>query len=69
MTLQKRCCLLPNKDKHNSYLPDLLLKHLHGCRGRNEEILEKWLERNLSDIVCSSNDCVRFLDRKTGKKG
>ncbi len=69
MTLPKRCYPLPNKDDHNSYLPDLLLDHLHGCHGRSEQILEKWLERSLSNIVCNFNNCVRFLERKTGKKG
>ena len=38
------------------------------CRGRSEYILEKGLERNLSAIICSCNNCVRFLERKTGKR-
>ncbi len=38
------------------------------CRGRGEQILEKLLERNLSVIICSCNNCVRFLERKTGIK-
>jgi hypothetical protein len=57
MTLQKRCYPLPNKDEHNSHLLD----HMNGCRGRNEQILEKWLERNLSVIVSSCNNDVSFL--------
>ena len=69
MTLHKRCYPLRSKDENNSYLLDLLLDHLHGCRGRCEQILEKWLEKNLSVIVSSNYNCVRFLERKTGKKG
>ena len=34
--------------------------------GRSEQILEIWLERNLSIIVFSDNNCFRFLKRKIG---
>jgi len=38
------------------------------CRGGSEYILEEGIGRNLSVIICSCNNCVRFLERKTGKK-
>ena len=38
------------------------------CRGRSEHILEKLLERNLSVVICSCNNCVRFLERKAGTR-
>ena len=38
------------------------------CRGRSEHILEKLLERNLSIVICSCNNCVRFLERKAGTR-
>ena len=36
------------------------------CRGRGEQILKNLWERNLSVIVCSCNNCVRFLEQKAG---
>jgi len=34
------------------------------CRGRSEHILERLQERNLSVVICSCNNCVRFLEKK-----
>jgi Fe-S oxidoreductase len=38
------------------------------CRRRGDGIIESLLERNLSVIVCSCNNCVRFLERKAGTR-
>lgn len=38
------------------------------CRQRSDRIIETLLEKNLSVIVCSCNNCVRFLERKAGEK-
>jgi Fe-S oxidoreductase len=36
------------------------------CRGRSEHILETLRKRNLSVVICSCNNCVRFLEKKAG---
>jgi len=36
------------------------------CRGRSEHILDTLQKRNLSLVICSCNNCVRFLEQKAG---
>ena len=38
------------------------------CRGRSEHILETLQKRNLSLVICSCNNCVRFLEQKAGPR-
>ena len=38
------------------------------CRGKSTEILKQASERNLPVVVCSCNNCVRFLERKAGNQ-